>query len=700
MSGLFTVLIAEKEHINAIRQSNKLFFEPFLASKDLAFCDWNPEGQNLADSVPGLLDAVGRRQDWRAVIINNCTVKTSKLQNPYDIVDYSAVQALTMPAPQPAPDEPMDLWEAKWKDYYEVLSEKKEAVYNSALEYPLQKLATWLCFRPEDYIHNEVQEKQDVTDWAMEMIGRDDEKSSTKLELLERAQYKRELRMKESIRRSFLAENYLSIAYPSEVYCISPRAAENNYFDPDAYWNIRPDSEYSTFADRNMYFDRMRFLVFDMLSYTNRNFRSDYIRFLATILVFVSNPIPGSAMQARRLYQLETTTDDAPLCTLVTSYDRKLAATSDVIENEMEQIRSEIPGEMTDKAALAMFCTPTDIPILLDDSCDPESIFAEKDYGLFFDTPEDESHRWNRDYRASEKALSYISRQQHRAVRKSVGQMHISSEVSDANISRLTPLQIDDIREYTDDLENEMVASIPPDLRDVSPYTERLAKAADNVKKTISRRMTRQTAITLSGVCLGLFFLCFLPFLFANSSSIKTIMTAVILSAAMLGVLAVIMLVCLFVLRLSVVNAIKAYNNTAREILNDIQSSLKRFSRYLNALCSVRRGHSVQNYAKMHVDEYTRRLRIRKKHLEDIRKKRAFLAEKYQDFFGDRSVCDETMSRPYEYDFDQRTEFEYPAPFLSADCRQIEFINNGNYVTVPSSYITRIVVRMEGLYGK
>ena len=128
-----------------------------------------------------------------------------------------------------------------------------------------------------------------------------------------------------------------------------------------------------------MYFDKMRFMVFDLLPQTHRNYRTDYIRFLATVLIYISNQVPGSAMQARRLYQLETDTDDTPLCTLVTSYDRKLAATTEVIESEMEKIRSEIPGELTDKVVEALFCTPTDVSVLLDESCDPEKVYADKE---------------------------------------------------------------------------------------------------------------------------------------------------------------------------------------------------------------------------------------------------------------------------------------------------------------------------------
>ncbi len=697
---MFTVLLAEKEHIDAIQRENKLFFEPFLDNKELAFCYWNPAGQNLYDSAPGLMDAVGRRKDWRAVIINSPTGERLKARNPFDVVDATEIFSLVQPQEQPEKDECWDKWEDGWKDYYQALSDAKKAVYESALEQPLQKLTTWLCFRPENYILNDVKEKQDVHDWAMERIGRDDMKPSARLELLERNYYKNEQKTKENLRRAFVQSNFLNIAYPSEVHCITLRTADSNFFDPDTFWNVRKDSDYSAFADRNMYFDKMRFMVFDLLPQSHRDFRTDYIRFLASVLIFISNPVPGSAMQARRLYQLETETDDTPLCTLVTSYDKKLAATFEVINNEMDKIRSEIPGELTDKDAEAMFCTPQDVAVLLDETCDPEKVFADKDYGLFFDQPTNEYHKWNQDFRTSKKALTYIIKQQSRAVKKSVSQMHMSSEISNVNVSRLTPLQIDDIRDYTDAAEDEMIASIPPDLSDISQYTQGLNEESEKVKKTISRRMTKKTTFILSAICLALYLVCFLPFLFDNNGTSRTVLTAILLSGGMLLLLAGLMFVTLFFLRSSVVNAVRSYNYNVHEVMNDIQDSLKRFSKYLSASCNVRRGHAVQTYAKENLDEYTMSLRIRKKHQEDIRKKRAYLAEGYRDYFGDHTFCDEAMSRPYDYDFDQKTEYTYPAPFLAGDSRQIEFISSGNFVTVPSSYVTRISVRMEGIYEK
>ena len=698
---MFTVLIAEKEHIDAIQQENKLFFEPFLKNKELAFCCWNPAGQNLSDSVPGLQDVVGRKKEWRAVIINNCSKEHLELQNPFDVVDYSGVKSIKEPSRLWDSDTESEKWEAEWSKYYEKLSKEKETVYKKALSNPLQKLCTRLCFKPEDYILNDVEEKKDVNDWAMEVLSRDEIKFSTKLEHMERDQYRRDIRTKENIRREFINGEYLNIAYPSEIYCISLRTAKNAFFDPDTFWNVRQENDYSTFSDRNMYFDKMRFMVFDLLPRTHRNFRNDYIRFLASVLIFISNDVPSSVMQARHLYALETETDDTPLCTLITSYNRKLDATYEVIENEMEKIRSEIPGELNDKTVESMFCSSKDSPILKEEeSFDFEKLLAEKNYGLFYDSPENEHHKWSCQFEGSKKALINAAKQQMRSLRKAGKQLSYYGDVSDINISRLTPFQMDDIREYTDATENEMIDSIPSNFKDVSAYVERIEEESKNVKKVIDRRMNKKTVFILGSICLALYLLCFTPFLLTNTNTIKMSTVTVVLSISMLLLLVIIMAVAVFSLRLPLINALKNYNNIMIGIINDIKTCEKGFLNYLGASYSVQRGHFVQNYASKNLDEYTKKLRIRKKHQEDIKKRKAFLAEEYQDYICDSSYCDETLTRPYEYDFDQKTEYDYPVPFLAGDIRQIEFLNSGNFVSVPSSYVTRISVRMEGIYEK
>lgn len=697
---MFTVLIAEKKHLDAIQQKNKLFFEPFLENKELAFCTWNPEGQDLYDSVPGLSETVGRRKEWRAVILNNTTEETVQRQNPFDVVDSHELVELVVPPRQLDENESWEVWEAQWLEYYRGLTQAKTEIYRRAMEQPLVKMATWLSFRPQDFLLNEVQGQKDAQDWALEMIGRDERKPSAKLEQLEREQYKWETRTKERIRREFSGGKILNIAYPQQIHCITTRTAGNSFFDPDQFWNIRQESQYSSFAERNMFFDNMRFMVFDLLSQSHRNFRNDYIRFLAAVLVFSANEVSGSAMQARRLYRLEVETDDTPLCTLVTSYDKKLKSTWDVVENEIEKIRDEIPGELSDKEAQAMFCSPQDVqvPPISNDDC--EQLYAGTNYGLCFDSPEREDQKWARDRQASEKLLAHIVKVQARVLRKCVEQVHISEEVPKADISRLTPYQIDDIREYTEAAERDMIASTPPDLTDMSRFQPRLDRSAERVQKIISRRMTQKTVLCLLLMSLGAYLLCFLPFLFSNNGTSKTVLVAIILSGATLAVLAAVMVISLLVMRASLKKAIANYNDTVQEVVAEIRASNEQYSHYLSAACNVRRGYSVQRYAAKNVDEYTQSLRIRRKHQEDIRRQRAYLAEEYKDYLADSSYCDETMVNPYDYDFGQRTEYAYPAPFMAGASRQIEFVTGGNYATTPLGYVTSILIRMEGIYDE
>lgn len=697
---MFTVLIAEQQHIDAIRQKNSLFFEPFLDNKEVVFCPWNPRGQSLTEAVPDLHDLVGRRRQWRAVVLNPGDEEQLKCRNPFDTVDASSLNTLEKPSPQPADGEDWDLWEQDWKNYYRELTPRKEAVFRSAMEKPLQKLSTWLCFLPTDFVLQDVSEKKNVEDWAMDRLQQEQCKPGTRLEALEREQYRIELRMKEQIRREFVGEKPLDIAYPTEFHCISQRISRNGFFHPDTFWNVRSDLEYSTFADRNMFLDKLRFMVFDVLPSTHKNYRPDRIRFLYAVMVFACNPVPGSAMQARRLYLLDSENDDTPLCTIATSYERKLSQTYDNIEAEIEKIRSEIPGELSDREAEALFCSPADIPVSVDRSIDTEALEIEAPRGLSGDCPTRENQYWSSGYAAAEHALTQVLKQRGRAVRKSVDRVAAQSEVDHRAVSRLNSFQMDDVREYTQQAEDEMVTHLPADFADASLYTQPMEQKSEEVKKVINRRMSKKTTLLLSALVLGLYLLCMLPLLLRNSSTTGTFSTSLLLTLGILLGVALTLLITLFFLRRPLKQAVTVFNEETESILDRIKASMQEFSNYLSALCNARRGHAVLQYSEKHVDMYTRSIRIRKRHQEDIRHKRACLAEDYSDFILDRSYCDKTMSEPYDYDFGQKTEFSYPAPFLAGDSRQVEFLESGNFVTVPSSYVSQITVRMEEIYDK
>jgi len=701
---LFTVLIAEKSYIDAIRLENKLFFEPFLENKELAFCYWNPEGQNIYDSVPELIDTVGRRKDWKAIILHSCTDEQAKQRNPFDLAGLDGLNDLKKPSQNPEAEESWDDWEARWKEYYSLLTEKKAEIYKKSMDFPLQRLTTWLSFKPADFVLDDVDEKDDIYEWALNaLISEDDSNRNAvnpllRLEKLERDQYRNELRTKETLRREFIGEATLEIAQPKEIYCVSRRLSSDGFFSPEVFWNTRSKNEYSEFCDRNMYYDKMRFLVFDILPEGHKDFRCDRIRFLSALLILASNKIPGSSMEARKLYSLECKNDDTPLFILATSYDKKLAATYEVIDNEIDRIYSEIPGDLTDKAAEAMFCSPSLIEVELNEECDFDALYPEDDFALIPASPDSEVSGWSSTVKKVKKAYLDIIRQQRRSVKKGIDKLNFSSELSEANVSRLTPFQLDDIRYFTENAENEMVASLPPELTKASAHEKLIDEKADKVKSELEKRMSRGTALTVSGIILLLTAILLVPFITANIYTPETMTAALGMAGSVLIVLAASIVITLLIMKLPLKEALREFESSMREVVDEINSGMKKFSKYFCLASSVRRGYKVQQYAVKNLDEYTKSIRIRRKHQEDIRKKRAELEEMYSEFISDSKYYENTMIQPYEYDFDKKVEYEYAAPFLAGFRTNIDFLEKGNRVEVPSGYITEIFVRMEEIY--
>ncbi len=697
---MFTVLIAEKSYIDAIRTDDKLFFEPFLNNKDLAFCYWNTKGQTLKEAVPELQDIVGKKKEWRAIIINNLSEEIARLRNPFDVVNHESLDELVEPDYNIEESETKEKLLSLWKEYYENLAKEKENVYKNAIALPLTKLSTWLCFKPTEFIKNDYKGKVDETDLVLEEIYKENNGKSLddEIQKLRKTYYTQEMRLKEQLRSAFIDEKYLNINYPIHVLCITPRVVEKDFFNPEDYWNTDLGKQYSQFVDRNMYFDKMRFLVYDALPYSHKDFRSNYIFFLTICLIVATNPISSSSIQSRHLYRIDVETDDGPLYKLITTYDKKLANTYESINSEIEKTRSEIPGSLSDKDASLHFCTPSDIPVVLDNSCKEENTYVEKDYGLFYDSPENEHSKWKKDYNASKEELAYISKQQLRSIKKSIVQANIASQGISSDISRLTQFQIDDIREFAEKEENKMIESIPDNYVALSSYQKKIENSSENIKKKINTRMTKKSGIILTIIVFALYLIGFLPFIISSNAGYDTTSIALIITLVSLGLLLVILLISLLLMRSSLISLIKDYNNTVNDVLSNIKSFLRQCSEYLSASCSVRRSNNVLQNTEKVVDEYTQSINVLKKHQEEIRKVRAKLKESYKDYIGDITDCDENLIEPFNYDFTQIHEYTYPAPIRNFDSLRIEFVDRGNFVDVPTNIILSIIARKEEIY--
>ncbi len=655
---VFTVVIAEKEHIKSIQEYN-IFLKPFMEDKKVAFCAWNTEGETLADAVPALVDAVARQSLWRAVVV--CDERGLNQKNPFHLVTYQA--------PEAKPEESRE-------EYFSRVRESKFKAFESAAALPLTRLMTYLCESP---LVNEGRNHADA----------DPEFAEYRAEAL----YKQELRLK------MKGQEKMVISLPSEVYCIAKRTSDVQEYDINSSWTPHIDHQYSRFYDWNLYFDKMRYLVFDILPKDNQNYRFDYIRFLYALLLFASNDVPDGCLRPNRVYSLNCVNDEGELRRLIVSYDEKLCNTAEAIENEIEELKQKQKNHLTDKEAASLFCTGVTVPVTLDQSFDVDELFAEEgELGLSTDCPRDEYNAWEVTYLRSEKTLYKLVKQPRRSLKKAVSSLKGLSEADYDRVKLLNSFQMEDVREYVEDAEKKMVEIPTTDLYDMEQYQKKMAEADKEVRSKIGVRMTRRTTVFLGASVLAVYFLSFLPLIINNFSSVEARMFAFLFTGGAVILIFLVGLVCLFCLRWALKMRIKFFNETMWDIKKEIDHSLLQFSRYLSHACNMMRGNSVINYFNEHEDKDVLQIRIRRKHLGDIARCREELRDIFGTYMTDPSLADPTLTEAYPYNFSRAMDFDYSLPYTEGEERQIEYMEAGCQITVPVDFVKRITVRLEELY--
>ncbi len=728
---MFTVIIAEKKHFDAI-QKNKLYFKPFLdkCPEEFVFCEWRPEGQTLYESVPELVTTVGRHKSWRAVIVQSGRGDTRR--NPFDDVsgaEYAAAEEefrmggvlgagdesgaegsaageFSDGSSFPEEEESFVKWKAECAEKACGLILAKEALCRKALSLPLQRLCSCLCFRKEESLAGSPETP--VQDGKIVVEGNYGAEDAAEFmtELLHKAHLAEE-RMKNRLRGECV-ENMLpgdgmtrrlgsmGIVLPEQVICLAERTTESGFFCPADSWQTHTDFEYSAFVTRNMYYDKMRFLVFDILPETHKDYRYDKIRFLYDLFLLSLNEIPGGALLPRKLYCLESENDERPLRNLVTSYIRKLDATIAKVDSQIEAIKSEIPAELSDRDAESMFAGDVVIPVSMSRDFDENELLSTAPPpGLSADCPIDEYSGWYRSSRESDEALDRLVKQPRRSVKKAVDRVRLDSEVDCSSIRVLDEFQMDDVRDHTEESENAMATLHVPDIFNIARYHKQLDKESEEVKKVLRTRMKKKTTVILGAVCALLFVLCMLPLLTTNGG--VYLLTALELIAAAAVMLLVSMGITLFCLRIPVKKAVSGFNETALGILAEVKGAMTLFSEYLSLVCRVRRGYRVLNFSENNLDIYDVSINTRKKHRIDMEKMRAMIVDGYGDFIDAFAPGRDIL--PYDYDFGRSsTEYSYEPPYLADDAVTIDYLEKGNTVRVPSAFVKSVSLRMEEIY--
>lgn len=726
---MYTVIIAEKKHFDAIER-NKLYFKPFLdrLNKEFAFCEWNPEGETLYECVPALIKTVGRHKTWRAVILKDDSFSLSK--NPFDAINYQRIEECEsknrFPHPledtddaeyassaeqdnQAATSEMFESWKQECNDRIKAMLSCKEEIFREALKLPFQRLVTCFCYIPDDLPDKSVSKKDDIKDFVDQLL--DPTNYEKHLSDLEHFYHLEQDRLKDSLRRECVEEmlpgdrvsrrkGSMGIVLPSEVFCFAERTTETGFFDARIYWENHTGFEYSDFVGRNMYFDKMRFIASDVLPSTHQDYRYDQIRFLYNFLLFSLNEVPSGTVLPRRLYCLESENNEKSLNFVATTYINKLNNTIELVNGQIEKIKSDIPKELTDSDSEKLFCANITVPVSFNEDFSEEGLFVDvKDYGYFSDSSGDDTSNWLRQTKTTQEAVEKLVKQPRRALKKATEKLDRECDVDCNMIRAMNSFQMDDVRDHTEAKTDEMVSMEITNIFDLSHYREEIQKESENVLSVIKRRMKKKTTLVLGFICILLFFVSFLPLIFTNRANIDTVSTAFFFAALSVLILTVVLVITVIIMRLPLGNALKDFNDKAKDIDNDVRNAVKKYSDYLSCVANVRRGHKVLTFSENNIDIYDRGIRARIKHRKDMERVRAFVIDNYGDFISDDIQPDNPATIPYNYDFGtEKREYDYYPPYLPNDSVFIDYLTPGNKIELSSDFVSKITVRMEEIY--
>lgn len=700
---MFTVIIAQEEYVEKVQQY-ELFLRPFLESEDVKFCKWNTEGQRLSEMVPDLAGIVGRRKEWRAVILSD--EEGLNKQNPFDLVDQKpepftgekrgADSVLAKEGdregdesgPELTNDQLVDLernldyiYSDEYKAYLEQEHRKKLAAYEQAATKSLTRLVTFFCNGPT------------VTKGSTSSMA---EKDSDYRRYVAESQRKKELRSE------ILGTEIMEIAQPKEVLCIAKRTYECDECEYDTLWSVHTEAEYSRFYDRNMYFDKMRYLVFDILPKEQRDYSFDYIRYMYATILLATNTIPNSCLSAERVYSLECENDEHALRVLLQTYDAKLDATKEMLKQRIREIHQKKPLTLTDSEAARLFDSRVEQTVVLDDSVKAEDLYAKPQLiGLANGCSRNEEVVWEEEYSRSRRTLNKMLKQTRRALKRAATAAQSQQDVPIGNVLMLNEFQKEDVQDFVDAQELEMLRVDTVDLYNEEAMAEQMEAADKEVKEKIKTRMFRGTTLAVGGVACGAFLLGFFT-VFLNFKNAQqnffNFGTTLILLGVLMGLFAVGAIVTLFFLRSGLTGKFREYNEVVHGVDVQLHQAMGKYTKYLTHACNMRRGYGVLNAVQESVNPDVQTVTLYMKHIADMERAK----DENKDVFGQFMVGKKDVrhedATPYTWNFDKAEDYQYPLPYTEGTVRKITFVQSGVEATVPVDFVKRIVVRREELY--
>ena len=564
---MYTVIITDKNTSEVLRDY-KFLFKPFIDKGDVAFCDWNKSGTDVVSAVPDLYSLISGKTDWRAVVVDTESIYgynsvAPKKNNPFDYSEFDS---------NPVPHESdipiirlshilggynlsiMKDFE-KGFEYYDAQSGKKVRVKESNLT--------------SEELNNLKESYDDVVPVFIEKEITDDVKKKHK---------------------QVSEKYYFSDTRPVEIDLIVTRKKfdYNEKAVIEESWKNHLEMSSSNFWEINHYPNNCRFLVYDITNQDNSLYRREMTEFWLAVLTFAINKVSASTLQAYRIYKISIDISKDNMQNTLNEHMNRLNSVYGYIKEQIN-LRPECSFDEDEEIVPLQ-----EVPVTIEKN-DSKSLYIPlRQLGFFRDVPCDETGFWDSQVRQKRIKLNKFLKMPRRSIDKAANYVKKKTQSFRGDSYILDHFQVSDLMEFMKKLEYEIVMTEVKQVVDKKNIYKSIDDIDRDVKREISYRMNRKTAVISAALIL---FICFIgcsPYLIYTAKANH----AAFVSA--LGITALIMLAtlagggaALVFQRFHIVKLMNRFNDLMRRISGSVHEYTKMYEKYFSEICTYMKAVSI-----------------------------------------------------------------------------------------------------------
>jgi hypothetical protein len=699
---VFTVILLS-ESARAIFEPVRVYFEPFVESGAIAFCDWDPSphARSMRQAVPDLPEIIKGKSSWRAVVVDHPRGEASTalselrdLENPFDFRD-NTLQSLNLEDSQHALIRLSHILlgypQMSAKHFTPYLqyehAETGDLVEGDARQLLIDFL-TPKGLAVELAGPNSIERSND--EWfslATMTIGQTHNKVRR---LFREVAYEPD----EQARHRELTERYrMKEVRPSEVIFIATRARfeDDEKLALQRAWNSDVEQNSSRFVERNDYPPMSRFATYELLEPENSGYDQDLLRFWLSLLTISQNQLPPGGFQSDRLYRMSVEFGTSGLAEMLNAHISQLA----MVRDHLDRLLSA-PQKMPELVVEDLL-TPVETLVSFDDLGGSDLQVSSGGYGLASDSPRDEHRRFGDEVAGASSAAAVFMRKPRRAVARSV---HSARELARVDTSQSLTLDDFEREELEDELAKRLrslVVPATPELID----TQRMQRAIDRgdrrVSSFISQRMKRKTIIAASSVSLGIWFVTFIPYFIQSwQRGAEAMLDGVLLVSIVLLIIGAGIYVTLLAQRFRLRLRIAGFNAEVQAEVSAVHAGAERFAQYLSEFVTYRRGAERLRSASRAQDFQAARLRRIRALRETVVGKIAGEKDIVLGL-GAQLVVHRTSSGLVNFDADDEASAQTLFRFPTGE-NSIPFNESGENINAPYDFITQLTLRRITLF--